>query len=926
MSTDILQALLAHWSQYDRFLQLHTSLGTDRLIAESLDGWEAVDQGGFRIQVTALSDDPHLPLARLIGTTVLIQWPLTDGGSEYRSLHGHVVASELLGYNGGLGRVRLVIEPWLSFLRQRVDSDSYQDVSVIDISEQVFGYYARGSVVPAWRWELADRSRYLKRSLTMQHDESDFDFLCRLWAEEGIYAWFEHEGSPDTAALGQHTLVLADSNARFSPSEPVSVRFHQGDEGAAEGVIQTVRLAKRWRTGHVARASWDYRSLSTRATDASVQGAVVPGVDRDVAGPYAYQTTDLGERRARQHLDAQRVAAQQSEGEGSYRALRPGLRFSVQAHPTLTAHDAFICLRVEHQACANVGAQLQDAIRRRLGDVPPLLEATWSGQGPAPALHAPLHSGTTHNAAALADGTAIYRNRFLALPADVTYRPLADGHGARLHAQALAGGGQTAIVVGDGAPVYTDRDHRLRVQHHFQRGETGASWEDHPYRPNAPASDASGTWTRMMTAVGGSNWGSNHLPRVGQEVWIEPLEGQPDRPVAVAALYNGKGNVDAQHNTQAGGPSKSTGNAPAWFAGNTHAAVLTGFKTQDLQQSQQGTGGYRLFQFDDTAGQANARVATTDYQSGLTLGHLKQTLDNVRQADRGYGAEVRTDASGALRGGKGVLLSTAPGSDQMDASAASQQLGESRQYLHGLIDVAQQQGAGIGQEPAPDQHPVVAGLQHLQESLAATQSGSTSDASIGGGSGATAAWDAPHLIAHGADGLAAAAAKSQVWVANQSAVLSAGSDLHLLSQGSAQVVAGEGIALYTQGVGGQGRPASGNGITLHAAKGPVSVQAQQGGALNAVAQKAVTLASTQSSVSVQTPQRLLLNAAQSYLKMEGNDIELGTPGKVELKSKRMEVNGPRSASASLSMAQAQVKQCAQTMSDMTASSAAFADI
>ncbi|MGW5120522.1 hypothetical protein ACWEQ8_34565, partial [Streptomyces noursei] len=84
----------------------------------------------------------------------------------------------------------------------------------------------------------------------------------------------------------------------------------------------------------------------------------------------------------------------------------------------------------------------------------------------------------------------------------------------------------------------------------------------------------------------------------------------------MGSLYNGQGNADAQHNAQAGGPASSTGNAAAWFAGNGHPAALTGIKTQDLKLSQQGTGGYRQFLIDDTAGEASARLYTTDHNSG----------------------------------------------------------------------------------------------------------------------------------------------------------------------------------------------------------------------------------------------------------------------------------------------------------------------
>lgn len=923
--TDVLQALFGGWSQHDRFLWITTPLGANALVAESLHGWEALDDGGFRLQLTALAEHPSLPLAQLIGAPILIEWQAQEGRDARRPFHGHVIAAELVGYNGGLARVRLVVEPWLTLLRQRVDSYNYLDASVVEISEQVFRRYARGAIAPAWRWALADAAKYPKRSLTAQAGESDFDFLERLWAEEGIFYWFEHEGDARASSLGKHTLVLADSNQRFAPDEPEIVGFHQTSDDDPQGCIQHFMHARRWRIGSVARASWDHRSLSTRPTGARANGAVAPGEDRDVAGPYAYQTGAIGDRRAQQQLDAQRVAALRSEGRSTRRDLRPGLRFAIAHHPTLGVSDAFICLRVEHSARANVDATVRSAIEQRLGAIASIAGAAPVPHGPASALNAALGADTHHGGSLMRDD-AVYRNRFVALPAEQTYRPLAaSGHGARMHPVAVMPGAQTAIVVGAGDPVHTDRDHRIRIQHHAQRGENAASRDDHPHAANAPANRGAGTWTRMMTPVGGDNWGGVSVPRVGQEVWTEWLEGQPDRPVAVAALYNGRGNAHAQHNAQPGGPSGSTGNAAAWFAGNAHAAVLTGFKTQDMSMSQQGTGGYRQFMLDDTAGQSSARLYTTDRNSGLTLGHVKQTQDNRRQADRGYGAELATDAAGALRGGAGLLISTAPGVSQMDASAPSQVLAQHRQTLQSLAALAHKQGAepggavpeaagGAGAASASTGAaadkplPAVDGIEQSREAIGATREGSGGDTAGGGGGGAIA-WSKPHLVAHGEAGLAAMSAKSHVWVSGTETVLSAGQDVQLTAKGKTSVVANHGISLYTQGAAGDGRPVAGRGIALHAASGAVSVQAQNAGKLSASAQKAVTLASAQGSASVQAQQRVLLSAAKAYLKMEGNDIVVGAPGRADFKAAAHQLTGPKSAGASAQMPKSEPKLC-----------------
>ncbi|MEA5175824.1 contractile injection system protein, VgrG/Pvc8 family, partial [Xanthomonas fragariae] len=85
------------------------------------------------------------------------------------------------------------------------DSYVFQDLSVVEIVESVFADYAeQGALAPAWRWELADRRVYARRSLTTQYEETDLAFVQRLLAEEGIYVWFAHAGDAGSERLGSH--------------------------------------------------------------------------------------------------------------------------------------------------------------------------------------------------------------------------------------------------------------------------------------------------------------------------------------------------------------------------------------------------------------------------------------------------------------------------------------------------------------------------------------------------------------------------------------------------------------------------------------------------------------------------------------------------------------------------------------------------
>ena len=99
----------------------------------------------------------------------------------------------------------------------------------LDITEAVFAdYQSQGRLMPQWRIDVADREGFARRSLCTQFNETDLAFLQRLWAEEGLFSWFEHQGDPsDPRTLGAHTLVIADHNGAFAPNAQPRIRYTQ---------------------------------------------------------------------------------------------------------------------------------------------------------------------------------------------------------------------------------------------------------------------------------------------------------------------------------------------------------------------------------------------------------------------------------------------------------------------------------------------------------------------------------------------------------------------------------------------------------------------------------------------------------------------------------------------------------------------------
>ncbi|OLH26723.1 type IV secretion protein Rhs, partial [Xanthomonas oryzae pv. oryzae] len=418
------------------------------------------------------------------------------------------------------------------------------------------------------------------------------------------------------------------------------------------------------------------------------------------------------------------------------------------------------------------------------------------------------------------------------------------------------------------------------------------------------------TWVRVMTPWAGDNWGGVVLPRKGQEVLVGFLEGDIDRPVVIGSVYNGRGQDDAAHNQVGGGGAGATGNAPAWFQGNAHGAVFTGFKSQALAQSQDGTGGYQQLRLDDTPGQGRAQLSTTQHASTLTLGHLKGGHDNLREGERGYGADLSTQAYGAVRAGQGLLLSSEPGNTQLAATGALSQLQQGSDLLKRLNDAARTQQAGLPSEP--ESLPTQDGLKTLQDHLQATHSGSAAGA-IGGGAGEVPGWSAPVLLGSGQAGVMSLTPADQVWVSGTQTALLAGSALNWLSQGHLVLAVAGGLVLYTQGSkAAAGSPNQETGIALHAAQGTLSARAHKNTATLA-AKTQVRIVSTTADVQLAAPTRhLLATAAGAYIKLDGDDIELGAPGTIAFKGGQQVLTAPQGASMSPVTPSASHKLCEYT--------------
>ena len=871
--------MLDRLTQETRLLRL---TAPSDLLAECVRGEEAIGKP-YVFDISALSTDAAIPLKSLIGQPVLLELVTSAGPHALRPFHGHVTAVELLGSNGGLARYKLRMEPWTAFLTQNRDSRIFQDLSVCDILDAVLGsWQGQGKLVPEWRFELADRSIYPKRSLCTQYQESDWAFAERLMAEEGLFYYYEHRSDG-------HVLVIADHNGAFRPNQQANVRFTQAGAVMREDSMDRWRMQASLLTGEVAMQSWDYRTLDHRKVSASGKDTgEITLAARDVPGAYHYANREHGQRLADRRLEALDVARKSTTGAGTVRTMAPATTFSLQGEPASGGSGNFIVTRVLHLMHNNLAADTRSTIQQRIGIAPLQLlndsELTDS-------LHA--------TGKAIAE-RPLYRNRIDAIDAALPYRSSAEWKRPNVKGQ------QTAIVVGaSGSPIHTDRDHRVKVQFHWQRGDNSHSRLAPTLQAGdtgAPADDSASTWVRVATPlapIAGANWGSNALPRVGQEVLVDFLEGDIDRPVIIGALYNGDGQSDAQHNKVASGTGAATGNAPAWFpgeaGGHAHPAALSGLKSQAMQSSQSGAGAYSQLVFDDSPGQSRIGLQrhAKPHQgtAELNLGHLRHQTDNQRLQTAGFGAELKTEHALALRAGRGLLLTSqaarGASGQTLDSRQANSQVDAAHQRQQALAEQAKTHKADLPKELPADQLPAIAGMNQTSAVLQART-----------GEG-VAAFDKPLFQVDSPSGIVAATPVNSILAAGATSSISAGQDINHAAQANLLHAAGAGISLFTYGKAeAKEKPNQETGLHLHAASGKFSSQSQDSTTLF-TADKAVTVASTNAEVNIAAKQHVLLTTQGAAIRIEGGNITLNAPGKIEFKASVKELSGPGNSDAAL---------------------------
>lgn len=542
--------------------------------------------GLFRAEVVAVSPREDLDLSIFVGGRAA----LSLSGTRERQLRGLCVHMAFAGVSDdgqGLATYEITLAPTLWRLTQRRGHRLFQHVTIPDIVERLLDEW---QIARSWR---IDRAAYPPLELRTQYGETDFDFVSRLLEEAGITFWMEDAGETDA------TLVLGDAPQANEPRAGSPLAFvdqvSQAYAAKAEFVTK-VRLREESRPGRVTLRDHDFwRPRSTayvhaesdrREERAHEQYLFSPGAYlQEAAGRGAPPVTDTpvaddlgvarfqearGAELARRRVEALHADRRLLTFETSVNDLSPGVVFAIGGHPRddISGKARFLVVsslfegevaKPSEWLFAGSAVTVDHPYR------PPLVT-------PKPRMYG-LQTAVVVGASDMPGGAAT---------------ALAGAVGA-LSSVALSEAAAAARLIDN--DVYTDEHGRVRVQFPWDReGELGPG---------------SSTWMRVSQGWAGAGYGLFTIPRVGHEVLVAFLDGDPDCPLVVGRVHNVR--------------------EPAPFKLPENKTVST-WKTA----SSPGGDGFNELRFDDAAGREHVYVQAQKDMDQLVKHDLKEAVGNDR--------------------------------------------------------------------------------------------------------------------------------------------------------------------------------------------------------------------------------------------------------------------------------------------------------
>ncbi len=478
-------------TQDRRQLSITTPLGKDFLLLQSLRASESLSQL-FRYELELRHEETEVTYKPtmvdeqdILGKPIAIR--LEQGDKLERFFHGIVIQFSQGQRDTRFSYYQAVVVPQIWILTQVSQSRIFQHLSVPDILRKIFAGFEVS-------YEL--QGTFEPRNYCVQYRESDWDFASRLMEEEGIYYYFEH-------TRGKHTLIVANTpqSHRDCPGKSdVPFALETSSEDEFISAVSSWFVEHHLRTGKF--TLWDsHFQLPKKTLEAAQPSRFSVGGNGDLEiydfpGGYARKQDGIDKTGGEQASDLQKIFddnrniaqirmqeidAQHKNisGASDCASFTAGQRFALSNHPARENNGQYILVTVDHNITQSPTYETDDPVRA-------------------------------------------YTNNFTCIPYGANqapYRP------PRLTPKPTVKGGQTAFVVGPaGEEIFTDKYGRVKVQFNWDR--------------ESQADADSSCWIRVAQSWAGNNWGMMFIPRIGMEVVVDFLEGDPDQPIITGCVYN----------------------------------------------------------------------------------------------------------------------------------------------------------------------------------------------------------------------------------------------------------------------------------------------------------------------------------------------------------------------------------------------------
>ncbi len=629
LTQNVLASFASSFTQESRLFKLEFSedsdIAPDLLLPHRMRGIERIF-GTYLYQVEVLSSDAYVSADEILAQSVQLSILLAD--STYRMVAGVVTSFGSLSSDGGFSRYVLHIEPCLAVLAHSYNACVRQDMSVSDVLLDVLDRHTQNNdiVKRSFQVELRLTGTLPILSYATQY-ESDLHYIERLMAQYGLIYFFEFRNDNGHPV---HLMVITDDHYTIKPGLQPKIRFAGAHAGAladdAQDTLTQWSGMQRIQTGMVSLTSFEYKNVSVDR--ASARSRVNQGKagnqlsstlhDFDPQTHYYARGGDNLDRHAQIRQEAYDFQAQQYTGVTGVRGLAPATSIEISGHPVHDQENSeqrhFVIVTMVCEAVNNLGqeneAALADLLRAR-PDIPAVL-APWFGNGQS------MLDDTRHP----------YRNLITCVRRDIPIRPrYAHTDYTKPAAPAMV----TATVVGpEGEEVFTDEYGRVKIEHDFQFPD------NHP-QGTANKNEKSSTWVRVLCISAGQNWGSQFIPRIGQEVAILFLHGDIDTMICIGVMPNG---------THRKPFFAGVGDLPA-------NKMLSGIKGKENQ----GTG-YNQLVLDDSTKQISTHLMSSHAQTKLSQGWLGTPRKDGKSDPTGEGFNLETDAAGAIRTAGPLLITT----------------------------------------------------------------------------------------------------------------------------------------------------------------------------------------------------------------------------------------------------------------------------